>query len=341
MTDASPGAAGAAGRRARRYIVAACVAIPLAVLLASYLWLASNHGTLRLWNVVVHESGRYTLGETVLYFSHFLREVPIAVAYALFLLSASGNVALGGVGGGRRGLSLPRWVFLVGAAVLVGVALLVTSLGAGPGSALEDLLQHRTRDDLAGYGTHWRYHWLSTLWFGAIATLAPALTRRVPGLPELGVSGAWTRAAWVYFGALTIIFGLSTDIFVDARYAGHQAREILTHGPVTLLLGLGMLLAWSSGDRTGSERHDPVARATPLLVGVALLVPIHLLIVSLHGDVMAEGQSALGLSAMVAAHYFEHSLDYLLVLLLLLGGLARGRQRLKPGYPHVTSVSAA
>jgi hypothetical protein len=316
------------------------MAIPVAVLLASYLWLALNHGTLRLWNVVVHESGRYTLGETVLYFSHFLREVPIALAYALFLLSASENTTLGGGGWGRRGFSLPRWVFLLGAAVLVGVALLATSLGAGLGSALEDLLQYRTRDDLAGYGTHWRYHWLSTVWFGAIATVAPALTRRVRGLPHLGVHRAWTRAAWVYFMGLTVIFGLSTDIFVDARYAGHQAREILTHGPVTLLLGLGMLLAWSSAGRTGSERRDPIGRATPLLVGVALLVPIHLAVVSLHGDVMAEGQSALGLSAMVAAHYFEHSLDYLLVFLLLLGGLARGGQRLKPGYPHVTSASA-
>lgn len=317
------------------------MAIPAAVLVASYIWLALSHETLRLWNVVVHESGRYTLGGTVLYFSHFLREVPIGVAYALFLLSASGNTALGGGGRGLRGFSLPRWVFLLGAAVLVGGALLATSLDAGLGSALEDLLQYRTRDDLAGYGTHWRYHWLSTLWFGAIATVAPALTRRVPGLPELGVSRAWTRAAWVYFIALTLIFGLSTDVFVDARYAGHQAREILTHGPVTLLLGLGMLLAWSSAGRTGSERRDRFARATPLLVGVVLLVPIHLVVVSLHGDVMAEGQSALGLSAMVAAHYFEHSLDYLLVFLLLLGGLARGRQRLKPGYPHVTSVSAA
>lgn len=31
-------------------------------LAASYLWLAVHHGTPRLWSVVVHESGRYTLG---------------------------------------------------------------------------------------------------------------------------------------------------------------------------------------------------------------------------------------------------------------------------------------
>jgi hypothetical protein len=66
---------------------------PSLVLAASYLWLANDHGTLLLWNVIVHESGRYTFGQTVLYFSHFLREVPTAMAYALFLLGISGAVA--------------------------------------------------------------------------------------------------------------------------------------------------------------------------------------------------------------------------------------------------------
>jgi hypothetical protein len=33
------------------------------------------------------------------------------------------------------------------------------------------------------------------------------------------------------------------------------------------------------------------------------------------GDVMSEGQSGNGLAAMVAAHVFEHALDYVLVAL--------------------------
>jgi hypothetical protein len=337
VTASAPGGAGGT-ERAQRFIVAACMAIPAAVLLASYLWLALDHGTLRLWNVAVHESGRYSLGETVLYYSHFLREVPIAVGYALFLLSVSGNTTRGGHGHQAHGLSVPRWVLLLGAGALVGGALLMTALSAGLGSALQDLLQHRTRDDLAGYGTHWRYHWLSTLWFGAFAAVAPTLTRLVPELPDLGVSRFWTRAAWGYFLVVTVIFGLSADIFVDARYAGHQAREIMTHGPVTMLLGLGMLLAWSSGS-PGTGTQGPGTRMTRLLWAVVLLVPVHLAVVSLQGDVMAQGQSELGLSAMVAAHYFEHSLDYLLVLLLLLAGMSRGKSRLHPGYPHVASAS--
>jgi len=37
---------------------------------------------------------------------------------------------------------------------------------------------------------------------------------------------------------------------------------------------------------------------------------------------MAQGQSDFGIGAMVGAHYFEHALDYLLVLLIMGGGLA-------------------
>ena len=51
-----------------------------------------------------------------------------------------------------------------------------------------------------------------------------------------------------------------------------------------------------------------------------MVVPIYLAIVAMRGDVMAAGQSDRGLAAMVAAHYFEHALDYLLVALLVLGG---------------------
>jgi hypothetical protein len=104
---------------------------------------------------------------------------------------------------------------------------------------MQDLLQYRTRDDLAGYGTHWRYHWLSTLWFGAAVGVAPAMAHWITGAPVLRRSRFWTRVAWGYFLALTLVFGMSADVFLDVRYAGHQAREILTHGPVTLLLGLG------------------------------------------------------------------------------------------------------
>lgn len=327
--------------------MALCLAVPAAVLAACYLWLAVDHGTLWLWPVVVHESGRYTFGQTVLYWPHFLREVPVVVAYVLFLISVSG-AAPGDAGRGRRVGGTAAAMALGAGIVLVAGAFLATATSAGWSIALLDLLQHRTRDDLIGYGTHWRYHGLSTAWFGAATLLAPAVAERLVGRPVLRLHRGWTLAAWAWALALTLVFGLSAEVFTDVRYAGHQAREILTHGPVTLLAGLGLVMTMGGGVDGGRTSVGSGGRADPVAPGgvdgspeharstgwswpftaalvAAILIPLHLAVVSLSGDLMEQGQSALGLSAMVAAHYFEHTLDYLLTALLLIGGLARAR----------------
>jgi hypothetical protein len=67
----------------RRYGTLLCFAAPLTILALAYAWLALAHGTLRLWQAQVHETGRYTLVETVLFQS--LAEIPVDVGMALFL----------------------------------------------------------------------------------------------------------------------------------------------------------------------------------------------------------------------------------------------------------------
>jgi hypothetical protein len=313
----------------RRLALAVCFGVPAAVLAGSFVWLALDHGTPRLWGVVVHESGRYTLRGTVFYHAHFLREVPTAIAYALFLLGVSGSSVLR-FGNSRANARVLGRVSLIGAAALVAWALVATSRADGWGSALQDLLQHRTRDDLVGYGTHWRYHWLATLWFGATVGLAPALGERLLGVSALRTHPRWGRVAWGYFLLLTVVFGLSSDVFLDPRYVGHQAREILTHGPVTALLGIGVLHALHGGGGESGAGRPHAPRTLRWIAGALfLLVPAYLATVGLAGDVMAEGQTGQGLAAMVGAHYFEHTLDYVLVILLLGAGLG-GRRSIGP-----------
>ncbi len=178
----------------------------------------------------------------------------------LFLLGTSGVAATGAAAGGgvRQGVVSRRvgWAALLLAAGLVGGALLRTATLHGWTSAWLDLAQYRTRDDLVGFGSHWRYHWLSTVWFGAAVGLAPALTGRLGWSVRLAPHRAWTALAWGYVLVLTVVFGLSGDVFLDVRHAGHQAREILTHGPVTLLLGIGVVVrAGRSGARDGDGVH--------------------------------------------------------------------------------------
>ena len=315
----------------RRSGIILCFGVPLAVLALAYAWMAFDHQRLLLWNVTVHESGDYTFGETVFYARHFLREIPIVLAMALFVLAGYTRVA-GVTGTVHRGRARAiAWGALGGALLLMALALGATARQLGLGEALHDLLQFRTRDTLSAYGSHWHFHWLSTLWFGVAASLA---ARPLAGLLGDAVSsrpgrGAlWRWGGWLYVAALTIVFGLSAEIFIDVRYAGHQAREILTHGPVTLLLAFGVLhatarwLSASSGETPSALRLGLSGAAAWFQLVLFLIIPAYLAVVTLSGDFMAVGQSQLGLAAMVGAHYFEHFLDYLLAVLLVSGGFA-------------------
>ena len=309
--------------RGVRVGAAGCIALAMLVLVACYAWLAAEHRTIALWDVIVHESGRYTLGETVLYFAHFLREVPTDIAYALFLLGAGGGVARvsDATRPAERGrASLVGWLALAVATLLFVGAIVASARHDGLDSALRDLLQYRTRDDLVAYGSHWRFHWLSTIWFGATVMVLAAIVVRLTGGRAIGRSAFWERVAWGYFVVLTLVFGLSSDVFVDTRYVGHQAREILTHGPVTALLGMGLIIGLRQW--LGVDEEVAVRPGQPWFHTAAMIViPVYLAAIALSGDVMTAGQSEHGLVAMVAAHYFEHALDYALTTLLVIAAL--------------------
>jgi hypothetical protein len=299
--------------------------IPSVAVVGSYLWLAWDHGTSWLWGVRVHESGAYSLGQTVLYFRHFLREVPVDVAYALFLVAAAGRPSdpEAPVDVPPKGTRRPLLPVVLAAGLLV-VAVTAAVQEAGLGSALLDLGQFRTRDDLVAYGSHWRFHWLSTIWFGlAVSALADPVLG--PGRGARRPRRTTWFVAWGYVALLTLVFGVSPEIFTDVRYAGHQAREIATHGAVTLFVGFGILRVLDGGagrarpqqtasGADGHERHQLLAAA------LLALIPAYLAVVMLRADVMEVAQSEQGLSAMVAGHLFEHSLDYVLVGLLTVVG---------------------
>lgn len=61
--------------------------IPALLFLGAYLWLAFDHGTLWVFPAIVHESGDYSLLQTVLYFRHVIRELPVT----LFLCNCFGG----------------------------------------------------------------------------------------------------------------------------------------------------------------------------------------------------------------------------------------------------------
>ena len=308
---------------------AVCFGVPFVLVVAGYLWLAIDNGTPNLWNVVIHESNRYTLEETIFFFSHFLREIPVDVAYALFLatlFAGSVRISADAVQNSRNRTAALTAVTAAAAVVMAGFALTEASSQHGFAHALEDLFQYRTRDDLFSYGSHWHFHWLSTIWFGVTAMLVvPISTAAFSGNADepRHIHPLVKWLPWMYVGILTLVFGLSFAILTDVRYAGHQAREIITHGPITALFGLGCLYI-TSAPLLGRRSLSTIGLASILRivadrwVAVVLFfgIPLYLAIFTWSGDPMAAGQSENGLAAMVGGHIFEHVLDYVFVALL-------------------------
>lgn len=298
-------------------------ALAAGMLLGSYLWLAAAHGSLALGPVLVYESGRLTFAETVLSWDHFLREIPLCVVMALAVVAVHRST-------GRRFGAPPavrtRVAVVAAAAVcaLLPIAAFATTAGErGADHALRDLLQFRTRGDVESFGSHWHSHWFHAVWFCVAGPVAAAALRR-GGPPTAGI-GVWVPS-WALTAALTAVFGLPADVFTGARVVAHQAREIATHTLLTAPIAWWALeAARGAADRapdrvpaTGAAPASPgpenPSRRRTLAAGAAsAAVVVHLGVRTLGIDIAAEGQMAGGVAGLVAAHVFEHSLDYVWV----------------------------
>ena len=299
---------------------------PLTLLAGAYAWLAFEHDSWALWRVIVHESGRYTLGQTVFFFRHFLREVPIDVAMGLFCAAAVGSAELAAR---RRPVA--------GAAALLAIGLVVLGFVVAAGEegsreAVRDLLQFRTRDDDAVYGAHWNFHLLSTIWFGAAAYAAAGIWAGRGGLVRPGGPARTLQAvAWGWVALLTVVFGVQAEVFTSARYIGHQAREILTHGLITLPMTIAVV-RWVTAPRgPAGSGAVPIARpsgAVQAAVWVAIIgIPIFLVVAFRGADFAATAQLQSAYAGVVAAHVFEHVLDMVLVILVALAAAGTGSAR--------------
>jgi hypothetical protein len=293
-----------------------------AALAAAYLWLAHDHGTLRLLPVVVHEDGRSTLAATILYPRHLLRELPVIALYATTSIGA--YAAYGPAKWAAPGRAW-RAAALGAAASLIGGAWLATVHGLGGRVALGEVLQAYLRDDLPpAPGAHWRYHLLSTLAYAASAVvLAALLARGIEGrwrAPRRQEGGPWLAGSLGVYGLLAVLCGGTTAAFVDPRSLGHQAREAATHLVVTLPLSFALLLAVHR-PRAGGAGPAPAGsrRVAAAAAGAAALVLLYVGVGALLAGAGRAARSGAPASSLIGAHLYEHTLDYVLVLLMVTG----------------------
>ena len=314
--------------------------VPVLTYLLSYLWLAVYHGTPMLWNVVVHENGRHTLLETTFYASHFFGHVPVLTVLAL--LFAAAYVAMAG----DRTPTMARGGVLTVGAALGGLLLLAAVLSVihfGVDETLSFALQRRQRPDLDTAGGSWKLHLPSTMLQFALIPVAVWMARRL-----CGRSVAWSRRGVGYLAAATgsavVVtwiaspepLGALAAVWRDPRYLAHSVRELATF-PVTYYpIPLAFLLAAEARPKGPAEPDRRTALAVAVLLVFFAIGFSYQVVVSLAHDIGSLAQKPefakggeLGVSYLLASHYFEHFLDsiyFALVAVLLVWGAGTGAE---------------
>ena len=321
-----------AARDPYRLAAATAWGLALAVLAIAYIAIAGYTGNPFPWFAVVHESGDRTLLQTVFFFEHTARELPLD----LILGAAVGGGALFACPPRREQGSdkaSRRSLLAVGLLLVIAVIVAGTLRVGGWPMLEENLLQFPTRPGAPReWGGHWRYHLLSHVMLMSISLgLAALLVLGVRGRHGKGHRvGARTfgiTAAW--FAGLTAIFAPNLDPFVDPVFIGHQVRESLTHAVVTVPVAWGTCLMLAKPSRAITDDGTVPIRWALAIGGVGALVGLFLLISGLTRSAASQGQSQ-SLVILLFPHFFEHSFSYVVAGLtagLVYESMGQGRGR--------------
>lgn len=313
------GASEAQMTRQVRWIWAILVGGPAAVLVGSYVLLAIHHGVWNLFPVVVHENGRYTLTETIFYFRHFVRELPVNTLIAMGLGMLAGLHSPLERAGSAQGISACRQTGLA-ALLMAATAIAITWGQYDRNEAWTELAQYRTRDELAEFGSHWRYHLLHIVDSVLFCLGMLLVTRGLTTARELNrIALGWLAVLGVAFVMITLAFGSPLRALTDPLYLAHQAREIETHRLLTLCPALACLLLIDLRLDASSKLSVVNRRMIWLGVGwivLATLIPLWIVWRLREVNIGSLAQRQTGLWQLAAAHHFEHLLDSVYVTLL-------------------------
>ncbi len=302
-----------------RVLATLMVTLPLVVLLVAYIAICTYTGEIGLWNKVVHEAGQLTLANTVFYYEHASRELPLDI----FLGLAVGSGVLFAyppVVGDSKALGKAYrniTILSVVALILISTILVGTYLQGGTEQLYSNLLQMHTRpvNNLI-WGAHWRYHFLSrismmAISFGVGGVLVLITQRSVRPGNKIGVQ--IFIMTLLMFALVTGIFSLNADPFFNAVFLGHQIREVFTHGLVTLPIAWGTCLLFVGNRVFGEDASRTAKPLWPLIAGIAGVVIIaYLFVAALITSAVTQGQSQ-NIAVLLFPHFFEHTFSYLIV----------------------------
>jgi hypothetical protein len=276
--------------------------LPLTILAASFLAICVHFHTVWPWRVAVHEDGQRTLFETMLYFEHALGELPLDV-----LLSAAVAGWLLWLCGPPAAKPGATWNIGAIAIALDATIFIGATMHAGAQAAILNLLQYHTRDtEPMIYGSHWQYHLLSQL----ALMLLPALVTQVGNLRPIANRPLLLLTALTLFAILTIVFGVSSAPFADARYLGHQGRELFTHALITVPLAIGCCLSIPRGGPPTEASKPGIWPIAAIVICILATAYLGVGIVLTRSQHLAQTNDWI---KVICGHFFEHTISYLVV----------------------------
>ena len=300
------------------------IVIPLLTYAISYIYLAYYHSTLNLWPVIIHEGGRYTLLETVLYASHFLGHVYVHVTLSFLfvgcfcLFHAPDSLPIRTF----KTFVMPI-VFLI---IFLLISIVISLHLFGREETFSYLLQKKQSVTVYAQGGSWNLHLPSTM---MLFLLIPAylyvtlyLIRRSIGINLSGFR--LIGVACLLFIIITIC--LNHDLYkpikvgwTDPRYLAHSVRELATFPLTYFPLALCLLLKNNfNAQAIHTQRvHSTLHWKLLLIVALVFLVLfIYQCLISLKSGISNLAQKPtfakdgqLGVPYLLASHYFEHVLD--------------------------------
>jgi len=290
-------------------------ALPMVVMLGAYAAIAIHTGNWWPWFEFVHESGDRTLMDTVLYYQHAARELPLDVVLGVAIGGCAVFAFPGAVPADRN-----RKLWLAVGGLFVFMVIVAGTLWTGgPALLWDNFLQMYTRtSEPPLFGSHWRYHFISRLIlmlgsFGLAGLTAVILRGKHASGSRRGQSVFF--ASLGLFTVLTLVFKPDSDPFLNAVFLGHQAREVLTHTLVTVPLSWWFCLVLSRNRGVVADK-GAASLAWPLIAAVAgVLLGLYLLIGALHTSAASLGQSE-SMVILIFPHFFEHVFTYLVVPLV-------------------------
>jgi hypothetical protein len=303
----------------RSWEAALFLGVPLAILLLSYIGICLEVGSLWPGAALIHESGRRTLIETIFWFEHGVREIPIdlllglAIAASVLRFSQATPV----IDAHRRS----RVMWWAGGLLILLTVLIVTgaAMSSGLVVVIEEFAQMHTRPDSPpAWGSHWDSHLLSraALILAAIAVGGFHAALKGQSKPFSSVGTRVYAISVATFVLITIFLGPNLMPVLDPIHIGHQARELATHLFVTLPVSFGLgLLAIRY--QAGQQNSGASSLSTAAIPGVFWMGALGVIVIGAYltvGFLLTEahglGQSN-SLVALVLVHFFEHLLTYL------------------------------